>query len=270
MWNRYWLVLVFLLGTGSAALAESERFADVPLDHPAYDAIEELHYEGIMEGDPDGLFHGERPVTRYECALVMARLTWGSHRGGLLDGAKYITPQEREELQRVIKDLEARLTNNSTGLDARLGALEARVAELERQAQSPSAAQPLPRINQVEVMLTGNDASVSEPSAGLPFADVPMSHPAFEPLVDLRAAGLVEGLPDGTFRGDRQMTRAEYAIFIARFYNVILTTPREPGLFDVLRDLRIAMDDAAHDQSDGAIDLEARVSGLATENEGAD
>jgi hypothetical protein len=48
------------------------------------------------------------------------------------------------------------------------------------------------------------------------FSDVPSGHWAYQAVDTLSKAGLIEGYPDGTFKGDRQMTRYEFAMAIAR------------------------------------------------------
>ena len=48
------------------------------------------------------------------------------------------------------------------------------------------------------------------------FPDVPTNHWAYEYVKDLADKGLVEGYPDGEFKGDRAMTRYEYAAIIYR------------------------------------------------------
>ena len=49
-----------------------------------------------------------------------------------------------------------------------------------------------------------------------PFADVPGEHWAFDAIAELAAKGILEGYPDGTFKGDRAMTRYEMAMALAR------------------------------------------------------
>lgn len=49
-----------------------------------------------------------------------------------------------------------------------------------------------------------------------PFADVPADHWAYDSVVELAAAGLIEGYPDGTYGGSRMMTRYEAAMVFAR------------------------------------------------------
>ena len=49
-----------------------------------------------------------------------------------------------------------------------------------------------------------------------PFPDVPENHWAYETVEQMRERGIVEGYPDGTFGGDRQMTRYEFATIVYR------------------------------------------------------
>lgn len=48
------------------------------------------------------------------------------------------------------------------------------------------------------------------------FPDVPSNHWAYEAISDLSRRGLVEGYPDGTFGGDRLLTRYEFAQIVYR------------------------------------------------------
>jgi len=54
------------------------------------------------------------------------------------------------------------------------------------------------------------------PAFAQPFADVPADHWAFDAIAELAAKGILEGFPDGTFKGDRAMTRYEMAMALAR------------------------------------------------------
>ena len=49
-----------------------------------------------------------------------------------------------------------------------------------------------------------------------PFPDVPENHWAYETIEQMRERGIVEGYPDGTFGGDRQMTCYEFATIVYR------------------------------------------------------
>jgi len=52
----------------------AEMFADVPTDHWAYQAVNNLQERGIVIGYPDGTFGGKRAMTRYEFAVATDRL----------------------------------------------------------------------------------------------------------------------------------------------------------------------------------------------------
>ncbi len=52
--------------------------------------------------------------------------------------------------------------------------------------------------------------------AANPFSDVPAGHWAYAAVAKLAAAGIVDGYPDGTYKGDRTMTRYEMAQIVAK------------------------------------------------------
>jgi hypothetical protein len=52
--------------------------------------------------------------------------------------------------------------------------------------------------------------------AANPFSDLPAGHWAYASVAKLAAAGIVDGYPDGTFKGDRTMTRYEMAQIVAK------------------------------------------------------
>ena len=54
--------------------------------------------------------------------------------------------------------------------------------------------------------------------AANPFSDVPAGHWAYASVAKLAAAGIVDGYPDGTFKGDCLMTRYEMAQIVAKAY----------------------------------------------------
>ena len=49
----------------------SKDFPDVPENHWAYEAVSRLAGNDIVQGYPDGEFHGERTMTRYEMAEII-------------------------------------------------------------------------------------------------------------------------------------------------------------------------------------------------------
>ena len=68
------LALVFVLGiAGTALAAPANPFVDVPAKHWAYGAVAQLAKAGIVDGYGDGTFRGDRSMTRYEMAQVVAK-----------------------------------------------------------------------------------------------------------------------------------------------------------------------------------------------------
>ena len=61
------------LSCGISAFA-ANPFSDVTPDDWAYQAVSDLSDQGVVEGYPDGTFKGERNITRYELAQIVARL----------------------------------------------------------------------------------------------------------------------------------------------------------------------------------------------------
>ncbi len=53
---------------------ETAMFPDVPENHWAYEYVEDLQRRGALKGYPDGLFKGDRAMTRYEFAAMLDRL----------------------------------------------------------------------------------------------------------------------------------------------------------------------------------------------------
>ena len=67
------IAAVAALTAGVSAYA-ANPFSDVSTDDWAYQAVSDLSDQGVVEGYPDGTFKGERNMTRYELAQVIARL----------------------------------------------------------------------------------------------------------------------------------------------------------------------------------------------------
>ena len=66
------LAMAMALGVTASAYA-ANPFSDVPAGHWAYDAVNKLAAEGIVNGYPDGTFGGDKLMTRYEMAQIVAK-----------------------------------------------------------------------------------------------------------------------------------------------------------------------------------------------------
>ena len=67
------LAAALTVGAASTTFAAANPFSDVPRDHWAYDAVTQLAADGVVEGYGDGTFRGDRNITRYEMAQMVAR-----------------------------------------------------------------------------------------------------------------------------------------------------------------------------------------------------
>ena len=66
------LAMAMALGVTASAYA-ANPFSDVPAGHWAYDSINKLAAAGVIDGYGDGTFGGDKLMTRYEMAQIVAR-----------------------------------------------------------------------------------------------------------------------------------------------------------------------------------------------------
>lgn len=71
---RFVFAAVLALALQVAGAARAATFSDVPEDHWAYEALDYLQQAGLVEGYPDDTFRGDRAFSRYEMAMVIARI----------------------------------------------------------------------------------------------------------------------------------------------------------------------------------------------------
>lgn len=67
------LVGAGIIGAASTTFASANPFVDVPSNHWAYDAVAQLADDGVIVGYGDDTFRGDRNITRYEMAQMVAR-----------------------------------------------------------------------------------------------------------------------------------------------------------------------------------------------------
>ncbi len=68
------LVLAMAMAMGVTASAYAANpFSDVPAGHWAYDSVAKLAAAGVIDGYPDGQFDGDKLMTRYEMAQIVAK-----------------------------------------------------------------------------------------------------------------------------------------------------------------------------------------------------
>ena len=67
------LTTALVVGAASTTFAAANPFSDVPAGHWAYDAVTQLAADGIVEGYGDGTYLGNRNITRYDMAQMVAK-----------------------------------------------------------------------------------------------------------------------------------------------------------------------------------------------------
>lgn len=58
----------------SVFLEEHPAFLDVPISHPAFQAIRLLRQQGLLKGYPDGTFHPDREISRADFFAILLRV----------------------------------------------------------------------------------------------------------------------------------------------------------------------------------------------------
>ena len=93
----------------------SALFPDVPADHPFREAISFARRSNLASGYADGLFHGERPVTRQALAVFLWR--WDNMMGHFWPAADHhemhctdpITTEQQAAADQLVEDVKASL-----------------------------------------------------------------------------------------------------------------------------------------------------------------
>ena len=118
------LAAVAALTAGVSAYA-ANPFSDVTPDDWAYQAVSDLSAQGVVEGYPDGTFKGEKNMTRYELAQIVARLMakedqLNAEQQATIDKLAGEYADELANLGVRVSDLEKKVGNISWYGDARM------------------------------------------------------------------------------------------------------------------------------------------------------
>jgi hypothetical protein len=172
---------LLFLATALTPVFAQQPFADVPLNHWAYNAVNSLAEQGLLEGYPDGTFQGKQRLTRYEFAQAVARLMDRMEQMGGIPGppgppgapgppavGAGLTPEQKATLDRLAKEFGPELKALRSDLDS----LTERVEDLEA---APKAELPAITVSgdiSWRVGLYGTDLGTEDESTtGYPFAE---------------------------------------------------------------------------------------------------
>ena len=107
------LAAAFVVSAGATTTsAAANPFSDVPAGHWAYQSVAKLAAQGVIEGYGDGTYRGDRNITRYEMAQMIAKAMAKNPSGAAKADLDRLAAEFRDELD----------------------ALGVRVAELEKYA----------------------------------------------------------------------------------------------------------------------------------------
>lgn len=119
-------VAAFVL-LSTAAYAQGP-FTDVPADHWAYAAVKMLKDQGLVEGYPDGEYKGTRTLTRYEMAMLVARV-WYKVEEKLGEG---VGPEVKAQVERLANEFRSELAELGVQVDNIMASLDQQSSEIDR------------------------------------------------------------------------------------------------------------------------------------------
>ena len=113
------LAAAMVMSIAGTSFAASNPFVDVPAKHWSYDSVTKLAQAGIVDGYADGKFQGDKVMTRYEMAQVVAKAMAKSDKADASQKA-------------VIEKLAKEYATELEGLNVRMTNVEKRVSALDK------------------------------------------------------------------------------------------------------------------------------------------
>ena len=107
------ITTALVIGAASTTFAAANPFTDVPTGHWSYDAVAKLAQDGVIEGYGDGTFRGDKAITRYEMAQMVAKAMAKSD----------VSAADKAAIDKLAAEYSAELNN----LGVRVGELENKV-----------------------------------------------------------------------------------------------------------------------------------------------
>jgi len=111
------LTAALVVGAASTTFAAANPFSDVPADHWAYDAVSQLAADGVIEGYGDTTFQGDKNITRYEMAQMVAKAMAKSNTGNVNGADKALIDKLAAEFSDELNNLGVRVSNLERNAD---------------------------------------------------------------------------------------------------------------------------------------------------------
>jgi hypothetical protein len=112
------LAAAMVLGVAGTSFAAANPFVDVPAKHWSYDAVNTLAKAGIVDGYGDGTFKGDKTISRYEMAQMVAKAMAKSEKADA-------------EQKAIIDKLSVEFADELEGLNVRVTKLEKNASTLK-------------------------------------------------------------------------------------------------------------------------------------------
>jgi len=109
------LAAAMVISAAGTSFAATNPFVDVPARSWAYDAVTQLAKDGIVDGYGDGKFQGDKTITRYEMAQIVARAMAREDKANAKD--KDMINKLAVEFASELEALNVRVTNVENRLD---------------------------------------------------------------------------------------------------------------------------------------------------------
>ena len=223
----WWLVPALLWAFSPAVSAEppagmdSAEYKDVPRNHWAYQAIARLSHAGLIEGLAEGTFAGNRALTRYEAAVMLARLNSRGGYGPVAGDLIYPDVPRGHWASAAVNELDRLglmegLPDGTFAGDQPVTRYTGAVllARLLYPATNPGEEMDFHEGLRQEMRRRYSQSGVTTF-----FPDIPAEHWAGDAANWLAVPGLAEGFADGQYHGSRPLTRYEWAVTLARVFN---------------------------------------------------
>ena len=180
-------------------------FADVLLDHWAYDWVEALYEAGLTSGYPDGTYRPGNPVTRAEMGVFLLKgMNAGTYEPPAPDSSHPFSDISGHWAESWMEEL------YDVGLTS---------------GYPDGTYRPQNQVTRAEMAVfllrAKHGAGYSPPAASGrgAFSDI-AGHWAEDWIEQLAEEGITGGYPDGTYRPNNPVNRAEMAVFLVRAFDL--------------------------------------------------
>ena len=195
------LAVSFVISLSTTAFA-ANSFGDVPNGHWASKSVSKLIFGGIINPDVyyNGAFNGNENATRFDMALMLGNILLNNFEVKVPTANSYSDLQQNHPVQKAAEVLKQCEIMEGYGDGTFRGDKT---------------------MNRYEISLTlsiflDKTGALKNGTFKSNFSDVPEKHWAYSAVSKLASVELMEGYGDGTFRGDRNMTRYELALIISK------------------------------------------------------